>query len=214
MSDEDQQSYMGGQNGSPYTGSSGQNYANWENGNREYKAFQENLNGSPYPSHQPQYGPVMNHQVDNHIPIPQRKSHYRGKGAVAAALTIAGGYVTYISISSTYGLYIMILSAIALGIIILSIYDESKWHSISLLIISAPLLWAIVQLVWIHYLTFDQPSLALAGGVIVVLASLGIVVTGVRGLIQNGERLLTKLSIIYVVLLTVWAIWSFRTFGT
>jgi hypothetical protein len=214
LSDEDHNSYVGGQNNSAYTGSTGQEYTNWENGNREYRAFQDNLNRSSFPSQQPSYGP-QGYSQGNYIAINlPTKSHYREKGAIAAALLTAGAYVSYTSISSTYGFYIMILSSVALGIILLSFINESKWFSISLLAISAPLLWAIIELERIHYHTYDDSiAPALFSGLIVLFVSPGIVVAGVRGLKENGERLLTAISIIYVFLLTVWAIWSFGTFG-
>jgi hypothetical protein len=214
LSDEDHKNYNDGQNNSPYTGSSGQSYENWANGNREYKSWSENLNRNSFQSNQSSNGPRGFSQGDYNTIYRPIKSHYRGMGATAAAITMVGGYLSYTSISSTYGFYVMILSAMALGILILSFFKESEWYSISLLIIGGPLLWSIVQLEKIHYFSYDESNApALFGGLMVLFVSPGIVVAGVRGLFQNRERLLAVLSIIYLVLLTVWAIWTFETWG-
>jgi hypothetical protein len=133
-------------------------------------------------------------------------SFYRVKGVIAAALTIVGGYLSYNSGSHTYGLYITILSSIALLVIISTFINESKWQYLSLLIIVAPLLWAIVGLVT-NFTYQDPPGLAFYSTVMVLIASAGIPWAATRGLIGIREGLLARLSIIYFGLLTVWAIY-------
>jgi hypothetical protein len=224
MDDGEFKAYTDGQNGSaPSADMSSKEYLLYENGRREYDKQMENYRWKPSGNDSPTM-PTIDYSNYRQSTNNERLSRlsYRAKGAIAAIVAIISTFIPWMltgevaflgmDLGIPFGFGILILSSMALCIVII---NPSKWANIALVMIGAGVLWmatmVLLQTMMGPY-SFVYDSLfpiGIVGYFLIALAAPGIMVAGVRGLLNNNEKKLAVVLGIFVVLYCFWVIWYY-----